>query len=141
MIEVAVSWGAIVLCGVAAMVLGSIWYSPMTPIGRAWIKESGHTKESMEKAMKQGMAWRYVLAFVGSLVTAYVISHFADYLVVKNLNDGMTMVFWLWLGIAVPILLGDVLWDNKTWKLFAINAGYQLVLLLVMGSIIASMNG
>lgn len=140
MIEVAVNWGAVGLCGVGAMILGSIWYSPATPIGRAWMKESGHTKADMEKAMKQGMTWRYVLAFVGALVTAYVVSHFADYLAVNTASEGQSMGFWLWLGIAVPILLGNVLWDNKSWKLFIINAGYQLALLLIMGSIIGVMN-
>ena len=138
--EVIINWGAVILCGVAAMVLGSIWYSPATPIGRAWMKESGHNKETMAKAQKEGMAWRYVLALVGSLLTAFVLSHFADYLLVNMIGEGLSMGFWIWLGIVTPIVLGSVLWDGKSWKLFFINSGYQLALLLIMGAIIAVMN-
>jgi hypothetical protein len=138
--EVIINWGAVILCGIAAMVLGSIWYSPATPIGKAWIKEKGFTKDDMTKAVKEGMTWRYVLALVGSLLTAYIMSHFADYMLVNMVGEGLSLGFWLWLGIAMPIILGTKLWENVSWKLFVINAGYQLALLLIMGAIIASMN-
>ena len=42
-----------------------------------------------------------------------------------------------WLGFAVPMLLSGVAWEQRSWKLFGINAGYQLAALLTAAMILA----
>ena len=44
---------------------------------------------------------------------------------------------WVWLGFVVPAGLGDHLWAGKSWKLFWINNGFQVVSLCGMGAICA----
>jgi hypothetical protein len=41
-----------------------------------------------------------------------------------------------WMGFFVPTLIHGVAWEKRSWKLFAINAGYYLVLLMLMSFII-----
>jgi len=41
-----------------------------------------------------------------------------------------------WLGLVVPVSLGIVLWEGKSWKLWFINASSYLVTLLAMGIIL-----
>jgi hypothetical protein len=36
-------------------------------------------------------------------------------------------------GFYVPVLLSGVAWENKSWKLFGINAGYYFTALLAGG--------
>ena len=136
MAEVVVNYLAVLLCGILAMGLGMIWYSPAI-FGNSWMRLSGKSKEDMKKVAKEGMTWRYVLAFIAALLTAYILSHFIDYLAVTTLGGGLQAGFWLWLGFIAPTMLGMVLWDNKSWKLYWIISGYHLVSLLLQGMIIA----
>ena len=55
----------------------------------------------------------------------------------SDLNAGLQGGFWNWLGFVMPVTLGIVLWEGKSWKLFGINAGYYLVSLPIMGVILA----
>ncbi|WP_033111281.1 DUF1761 domain-containing protein, partial [Leptospira interrogans] len=41
------------------------------------------------------------------------------------------------LGFYVPLLLNSVAFENKSWKLFAINAGYNLISLQVVAMILS----
>lgn len=129
---------AVLVCALASMVLGSFWYAPWSPTGKSWMKESGHSMASMDAAKKQGMAWRYLLALVGSFVLAYVLAHFLDYAGATTISEGLEGAFWAWLGFIATVGLGMVLWDGKSWKLYAILMSYQLVLMLIMGAILVS---
>ena len=123
------------------MVVGSIWYGPL--FGKKWLKLSGISQADMQKAQKKGMGKTYAIAFVGALLMSYVfaVSHIfaSTYLGVSGLAAGFTCAFFTWLGFIAPVTLGPVLWEGKPWKLWALNAGYYLVVLLVISIIITSM--
>jgi hypothetical protein len=129
---------AVLACGVASMVLGSLWYGPV--FGKAWIALSGFTPEKLAEAKKKSMAASYGLMFVGALLMAYVLAHslvFGNaYLKTSGPMSGAMGAFWNWLGFIAPVTLGKVLWDGKPWKLWMLDSGYYLVLLVVMGIIL-----
>lgn len=140
--EVPVNYLAVLACGIASMVIGSLWYGPV--FGKQWIAWSGFPQSEVDAMKAKGMSgmWKsYALMFVGSLLMAYVLSHaivFAEsYLGEEGLTAGLMSGFWNWLGFVAPIMLGTVLWDGKPWKLYILNTGYYLVQLLVMGVILA----
>lgn len=60
------------------------------------------------------------------------------YLGTSGVSGGMQGAFWYWLGFAVPLTSGSFLWEGKSWKLWALHAGYYLVSLLIMGAILGS---
>ncbi|OGE73879.1 MAG: hypothetical protein A3I07_00060 [Candidatus Doudnabacteria bacterium RIFCSPLOWO2_02_FULL_42_9] len=138
--DVPVNYWAILACGVASMIIGSIWYGPL--FGKIWAKLSGWDNLDTAKRdeMKKGMMKSYALAFIGALVMAYVLSHhtvFAGtYLKTEGISAGLQSGFWVWLGFVVPVTMSDVLWGAKSWKLWSINTFYFLVQLLVFGLIL-----
>lgn len=136
MIEV--NYLAVLVAAVASMALGFLWYSPML-FGKRWMKLSGHSEESI-KADQKKMGMLYGMTTVGSLVMAYVLSHvmalsdaFYDY---GMLMTGLTTAFWMWFGFVAPVQLSDMIFGHKKWGLYAINTGYQLASLLLMGVIV-----
>ncbi|OHA21318.1 MAG: hypothetical protein A2849_03215 [Candidatus Taylorbacteria bacterium RIFCSPHIGHO2_01_FULL_51_15] len=137
--DIPINYLAVLVCGVASMVLGSLWYGPL--FGKQWIALSGMTPEQMEQGKKKGMAKLYALSFLGSLLMAYVLAHsliFASsYFETSGISAGLMAGFWSWLGFVAPVTLGSVLWDGKPWRLWILNNGYQLLLLLIMGAILA----
>lgn len=139
--NIEVNFVAVLLSGVASMILGFMWYGPML-FGVAWMKERGLTKASLSKAQKE-MGKLYGLSFVVSLVTAFVLSHvmslsnsFYGY---PMLTTGIMTALWMWVGFMMPVQLTGTIFGNKNWKLLAIDTGYQLASLLSMALVLSLM--
>lgn len=130
---------AVFVAAIASMAIGFVWYGPL--FGKVWIGMMGWTAADMTKAKAKGMTKQYVLMFIGSLVMAFVLAHalvFAQtYLQASDASSGFQVGFWNWLGFIAPVTLSSVLWEGKSWKLWILNNGYQLVTLIVMGYILA----
>ena len=54
-------------------------------------------------------------------------------------SNVLSSAIFAWLGFYVPVDLGAVAWERKSWKLFAINTGYHLMMLIVAAVILMSM--
>ena len=139
MVDVPVNYVAVVIAAVVNMIVGFVWFGPL--FGKKWVSLMKFSPQHMEDAKKKGMNKLYVIAFIGSLLMAYVLEHvlvFASaYTHTTGISAGMMVGFWNWLGFVVPVLLATVLWEGKSWKLWVLNAAYYLVALLIMGSILA----
>ncbi|MEK7588577.1 MAG: DUF1761 domain-containing protein [Patescibacteria group bacterium] len=134
-----VNYVAIVVCAVLSMVIGSVWYGPM--FGKKWMEITGADKYDLakRKEMQKKAMPLYGIQFVLSLIQAYI---FAQYIVIGSLIDisGVLNGFLVWLAFIMPTVAGSSMWNNNSnkikWAQFGIQAGYQLVLLLVFGAIL-----
>jgi len=126
----------ILISAIISMVLGSLWYSPIL-FGKQWIKLMGISKKDMEKNKNKGMIKSYIVLFISSLVTIYVLSMFTSLLGASTFSQGMMIGFWVWLGFFATTMLGSVLWEKKPFSLYTINVSYHLVNLLIIGGILA----
>jgi hypothetical protein len=132
--NVAVNYWAVLVAAVAAFVAGWLYYSPFL-LGNAWLKAIGKTTEQLKEQKNLGKM--YSISFILSLLTAYIMFHvmtFSEYYFHYSfVSTGISTAIWMWLGFVMPVQATDVLFSEKSWKLFTINTGYQLVSLLVMG--------
>lgn len=140
--ELSVNYLAVVVCAVAAMPVGFAWFGPV--FGRAWAREMGF--ESMERPGAAAMARSMGLFFLGSLLIAFVLAHGIAVWRPSTWGGGEDMAphvyalngaLWTWVGYFVPLQLGRVAWEQKGWRLVAINAGFDLVRLLLFGFVLA----
>lgn len=137
--QLEVNYLAVIVAALASMAVGFAWYSPVL-FAKPWMKLMGYSADSLKKAQK-AMGPMYALSLAAAVVTAYVLSHSVtlseNFYGYARLMTGLTTGFFMWLGFVAPVQLTDVIFGSKKWKLFAINTGYQLVSLLVMGAILA----
>lgn len=135
-----VSLAAAALSALAAVALGALWYGPL--FGKKWRRLAGLSIEDM-KSMKMSPAVAMLGGAVTAFLMAYVLAHGIEfgnaYLGTEGVSGGMQGAFWYWLGFAVPLTAGAYLWEGKSWKLWALNAGYYLASLLLMGAIIGAL--
>lgn len=129
--EISINYWMVLVAGVIGMALGALWYSPIL-FGRVWMRLSGFTEEQMKVMKEKGMIKSYVLNFLTILVMAFVLIHFVAFWDVKDLEGGLQLAFWTWLGFVATVMLNSVLWEGKSFKLYLINAGYQLVAMILM---------
>tara|TARA_Y100000031_G_C8076217_1_gene317467 strand:- start:182 stop:601 length:420 start_codon:yes stop_codon:yes gene_type:complete len=132
-----VNYWAILVSGVAAVVIGAVWYSPGV-FGKAWMQLVGFKKEDMKKAKQEGMAGKYLTGFIGALVMAFILAHFIGFAGASSAVGGAIAAFWLWLGFIATTTLGSVLWERKPLTLYFLNNAYNLLSLLVMGVILGA---
>lgn len=131
------------LAGVAVNVaVGFLWYGPL--LGKAWAKEVGLPADF--KPAPAQMFKSLALMVIGAFLTAYVLNHSTEVWrpsVWKAGEDAPAYIygffggFFTWVGFYVPLMFNSVAYEGKSWKLFAINAGYYFVTLQAMAMILA----
>lgn len=126
------NWLAVIVAAILQVVVGFIWYGPL--FGKTWMSMMGIKPESISR---EGMGKTYALQVVGSLVTAGVLAKLVGMMGARTLGAGITAGFWVWLGFVATVTLGSVLYEKRSWSLYAFNNAYQLVSLAVMGAVLA----
>jgi hypothetical protein len=129
----------VLVAAVATMVIGFLWYSPWL-FARPWTLAMGYNPDDKAKMdeMRKGAGKNYAVAFITSLISAFVLAKIIDVTTVNSPLYGMKVAFAIWLGFVTTVQLTGKLFERKPIKLYLINTGYQLVSYLAMGAIIAS---
>ncbi len=134
MINLSTNWPAVLAAAGASIILGFLWYSKAL-FGQEWAEL---TKISLsEMRPKKGAIQMYLVGTLSALITAFVLKQFIDLFYIVNIMDGLQLAFWIWFGFVTTVLVTGVLYMKQSWKLFIINAGYQLASLMVMAAIFA----
>src|SRR3989338_9682323 len=140
--NIEVNFVAVLLAGIVSMVAGFVYYSPAV-LGKPWMKYMKYSADELKKEQKQ-MGKFYGISFVLSLVTAYVLYHVMvmsmNYFGNPGVTTGLMTAFWSWLGFVMPVQFTGGIFSkdhsSDAFKALAINTGYQLVSLLLMGIVI-----
>jgi hypothetical protein len=140
-----ISYLAVLVAGIANMVVGYIWFGPL--FGKMWMQGMGwntNDPAKMAELRSKSMTSQYLQQFIAALLMAYVMSHVvwgmnAAFLREADFMSGVSTGFWMWLGFALPLKYGESLWTGKKFKFVAIDLGYWLVVLVVMGIILSVM--
>lgn len=126
---------AVFVSAIVSMIIGSVWYSPVF-FGAQWMRLMGFTPERISQMKERGMAITYASNFVFDMIRAYVFSSLILVLSLSRMSKILGLGVLVWLGFMTPILVGGVLWENKSHKLLVINAGYWLVSMIFMAMVL-----
>ena len=132
-----INYAAVAASAVLYWVLGGLWYSPLL-FGGKFIELMRWSPEQVARVQAEGAGAQLALAFVGSLVAAYVLAHVVRYMSAENAADGAKAGLWLWLGFIVTSNLNTVFFEFRPVGLYLINIGYHLVAFLSMGALLAA---
>ncbi len=140
--EMGINMIAILVAVAANFVLGFLWYTPL--FGKAWAKEIG--ADTSIKPTGAEMARGMISMVIGNFFLAYVFAHnIAAWSYVPGTEEMsvfsniMSSTIFTWLGFYLPVDIGVVMWERKSWKLFGINTGYHFMMLLVAAVILTVM--
>ena len=141
--DIHTNWIAVVVAALANFFLGWAWHSPLMFM-KPWAKEMGFDKMSKKeqaenmKKMPVSMAGNFAALIVTAWVLSYVIVFSSAYYKITGIQAGIQSAIWIWIGFYATTFLNRVFWEGKSWKLYWMNVGYQLVGLILMGSILAA---
>ena len=123
--------GPFIVAVLVKIVVGATWYSPALFL-KQWQQLSGITDEQMKGGMAKGM----ITWIVGALIMTFVLTHAVYYAGAKSFATGAAVGFFNWLGFILVVQLDDWAAAKRPTKLLAINAGANLVALVIMGAIL-----
>ena len=127
-----IHYPAVFTAALISFVIGGLWYSPIL-FAKAWMQACGIT-EAQARAMNVGKV--FGLALLANLVIAFNLSAF--------LGAKATLQFGLLAGLAtglgwVAMSLGMIyLFEQRPFKLWLINSGYQMLTYTMMGGILGA---
>ena len=127
---------SVVVSAVAVFLIGALWYSPIL-FAKAWMRAHGHTDEKLRE-MRARAGRAYAVSFACYLVMAVAMSILLQRLGIVSVLTGVKLGALLGLGFAAPIGLTSHVFSDKPLPAFLIDAGYQIVYLIVMGAILAA---
>lgn len=125
---------AVLVAGVASVVIGGLWYSPIL-FGRAWMATIGKTKEQVEEEFTP---LQILAAFVVNLIVASVLSIVVDWANAGTLAGGAMIGCGLALGVVTALTGVDYFFEHRPAKLFLITTAHTIVSLTIIGSIVGA---
>ena len=127
--DIDLNWLAILVAAFVPVVVGALWYSPVL-FARPWMREIGRSPEELT-----GASLGYGLSALAAIVSSYVLARVVRWAEVDDLLNGALVGLLLWLGFVATIVAVQTYFGGRSRRLWAIDAGYWLVSLLVMGAI------
>lgn len=132
-----IHWLAVVVAGVAAFMVGGIWYGAL--FSKAWMAARGVTKEQIE-AKGSNVGAMFGITAVLDVVMAFFADHvLTTYTTAPDLNFSLMITGGLALGFVIPSMGVNYLYQQASMKLFLIDAGHWLFAFLAMGAVFAVM--
>jgi hypothetical protein len=125
-----VNWIAVIVAAVVRFGIGAAWYTAL--FGKRWRELQGVPENAAATGMGQALA----AGFVADLVMAFVLALFVGWYGAVDLWGGLVVGFLAWLGFVATVMAGTIFYEKKSPELIAINLGYQLISMLVMGAIL-----
>lgn len=133
MMSVTINAWAVLVAALVNMVVGTLWYSP-TFFGKTWSGLIGHKMEDMRKNGGTSM----MVAVLVALVQAFILAHFVRYANATTVVSGAAVALMLWVGFVGATSGLNTAFAGRPWKLWAIDSGYFLVVMLINGALLAS---
>ncbi|SHG00828.1 Protein of unknown function [Flavobacterium fluvii] len=152
---------AVLVAALSSFVVGFIWYNPKV-FGTIWMKEAGLTQEQLQKGnMLKIFGLTFIYAFMLAFMLQNLVIHqsgalgmvggpvlaesakpsfsafMADYGdAFRSYKHGALHGFISGIFLALPIISINGLFEHKSWKYMAIQAGYWTVIMTIMGAIL-----
>lgn len=126
-----INWLSILAASLSAFVIGGIWYGPL--FGKAWMAASGKTEEELQQ---RNMVQVFTVSLLLILIAAINLEMFIG--LEGTLAYGMFAGLLAGIGWVATLIGVIYLFEKRSLKLWLINAGYSVIALTLMGSILGA---
>jgi hypothetical protein len=131
-----VNYFAVVIAAIVAWIGGVVWY---ITLGKTWMAALGMTPEKMETTNSFGFYLPFILLFLADLIIGWTLAGILFHLGAHTVRSGLIIGALCWLGFVLTTMLVNNSFAKRDWRLIFIDGGHWLLVLLLMGTIIASM--
>jgi len=125
---------AVIYAAIAQWLLGALWYGFV-------FKARWKALVGIPESEKPKNAWfPMVASFVANVVLATVLAYMVTWTHATSLSHGFYIGAICWVGFMAPPLFTEHIFERRPARLFAINAAYWLLAMMIGGGILANLN-
>lgn len=129
-----VNWIAILIATVIQWLLGWLWYGYV--FRDRWTSLVGPGEPGKQKSP----AFVMVTAFIANLILSFVLANIISWTGGSHFPDGVYLGALCWLGFMAPPLFTQHISERRPATLFAINASYWLLAMMLAGGTLANLH-
>ncbi len=133
---------AVLVAAIVAYLVGWAWYSPLL-WQKPWMEARGDDGKEWEEGGKKEMPKIMLYGFVNTLLTSLVIAVFLALAGTETLMQSLQVALLLCFGLVVTTEFNHLLytahpphWGKRAQIGFLIDAGYQIVLFIIVATIV-----
>jgi Protein of unknown function (DUF1761) len=126
-----VSYTAVIVAASIHWVLGAIWF---TVFSAPWLEGIGKTRAALMQ--RQNPTLVYLVAFASNLALAWILAWLIAATGRATAARGVKLAALLWLGLVCTTIGTEQAFEGRSFRAFAIEAGYPLAGILIMGAIL-----
>jgi hypothetical protein len=123
---------AILVAALIQFFLGALWYCLF--FAKPWMALTGHQKCEKPK----GIVVTMFSSFIGALILTFVLAHMVLWSGATTFGCGAFIGFLCWLGFIATTFFAVTIYEQRPYKLYAINTGYWLAVLVISGGLLAA---
>lgn len=128
------NWPAILAAGIADWLLGAVWF---TVFSKQWQAGLRMSTEELQAHMAHPNFWPYIVAFLCSVLLAYVIARLAASSSSHGIFRGITVGLLVGLATAVAMIT-EMVFEARIQSFILISAAYPLLGCVLMGIIVGA---
>jgi hypothetical protein len=125
---------AITVAAIANFLFEAVWYSYFY---QAWLDGIGRTQQFIDQS-GVSLPLQFTTALLASAVIAGAISCVVQLTGEQTALRGIRVAVLLWLGFVLTTWATEYAFEVRTYKLFAINTGFWLLGMMLMGAIVGA---
>jgi len=128
------NWPAIATATLVYFLLGGVWF---TVLQKPWLAGVGRT---VEQIMAAGVS--PAITYGSAVLTTLLLAIFLSWLVQATSSQtavgGIKVAAWTWLGVVFTTWSTEYAFEARSLDILAINTGYCLTGMLLMGGILGA---
>ena len=129
----AVNWLVVIGGTIGYQVLGALWYGPL--LGSQWMAAMGYDDRSDMGG--ESPTTGYAITAFGALIATTSLALLVDWVGATTWQPGLTLGLLAGIGFVATTGLQSVPFENRSWSVYAINVGYNVVALALIGVALA----
>jgi hypothetical protein len=133
-----IHWPAIVVAMIASFLFEAAWYSYFL---NPWVVGIGRTREWLMSPQGINPAVQYGTALLCSFIAATVLSISIQISGPQTIKRGIACGTIIWFGFIATGLARNYIFEVRPVELWAINAGYGLIEMILIGAIVGGWKG
>lgn len=124
---------AVVASGLAAMVVGYIWFSPPV-FEKIWLAETGRTRQEVQTDSPV----KFLVGFIGAMLEAYILAALMNVMGDPGISLGILVAVVIWVSFVATTSAVNFAFAGRSFRLWLLENGNHLVTLLAMGLILGA---
>ena len=129
-----INYLAVIVCALILWILGATWYSPLL-FAKKWMALIGITREP---GKRDGLLLGMTASLFGDVVMSFILANIVLWSGTAGFGKGSVLGVLVWMGFIAAPNLPQGLYEKRPFKLFAINSGYWLLGLFIVGGVLGA---